>query len=733
MHFLAPWMLLGAFAAAIPLAIHLIQRSRPIVVPWAAMEFLLRSIKQTQAASRLRDMILLLCRILVLVLAALALARPNASFVPASGPVDAVILFDLSRSMKTLEGTGTKSKTRFEMAREKTAELLARFPSGSRVRLVPFADRPLSELSDMAPRDPQAISDALSRLRPTDLGTNLVAGLEEAAVFMRQANLAQKQIHIISDAGAEAWRSAGPFMRTLPQRLPEETLLHWVKIGTPVPTHIQVLELSPVSGMVLSGRRQAWRVRLRNPGTEPVRDIALTLTAPLQNATSVPGEGAGTAEELAIAELGPGEERIVHLELLLDNPGFQPVEAVARFQGCRLDADGRLARVAQAREKYRVLLVEETSKADPTRGNSVFTAAALRSLAGENPENAATFSEKAERVLIEVRGTASLGTGLLGGIDLVLLCGNDPSRFDAGFTRDLSDWCGAGRVVSWLLPSAATRPLSSSDPFLSVFPKVAGGPIAAAAGLQIDPATATGWLGEFSRPPLDRIGRSRIQKIQAMTVTSPPASNAANASANEPQAEVLLRLSDGSPAMIVAPWKKGQIVTSNVGFDTGDTDFPLGPMFVPWTGALVAHAEEWASRPRNLAADQSAPSLDSASKTSQLRGPADQVMSGFGAEPPPRLLSAGIWKLEEGGVPVPNQVWAVSADQNEGGDLDPATAAMAREAAGETLNITEVGGQGTNLAASIFEGGEMAGWILSLVLLLLLAEGVVAWWASKPL
>jgi hypothetical protein len=79
MAFLAPWMLLGCLAAAIPVILHLIHRNRPAPIQWAAMDFLLQSIRETRSASRLRDLILLVCRMLVLVLAALAIARPLAN------------------------------------------------------------------------------------------------------------------------------------------------------------------------------------------------------------------------------------------------------------------------------------------------------------------------------------------------------------------------------------------------------------------------------------------------------------------------------------------------------------------------------------------------------------------------------------------------------------------------------------------------------------------------------
>src|SRR5271156_3662496 len=76
MGFLTPFMLWGAVAAAIPVAIHLFFRSRYRTVPWAAMKFLLTSVEQTSRRVKFQEYLLLLTRIAVLVFLAVALARP---------------------------------------------------------------------------------------------------------------------------------------------------------------------------------------------------------------------------------------------------------------------------------------------------------------------------------------------------------------------------------------------------------------------------------------------------------------------------------------------------------------------------------------------------------------------------------------------------------------------------------------------------------------------------------
>src|ERR1700739_1606243 len=76
MSFLTPFMLWGALAAAIPVAIHLFFRSRYRTVPWAAMKFLLTSVEQTSRRLKIQEYLLLLSRIAVLTFLAIALARP---------------------------------------------------------------------------------------------------------------------------------------------------------------------------------------------------------------------------------------------------------------------------------------------------------------------------------------------------------------------------------------------------------------------------------------------------------------------------------------------------------------------------------------------------------------------------------------------------------------------------------------------------------------------------------
>src|SRR5262245_51905882 len=107
MAFFAPYMLWGVLAAGIPIALHFFYRSRYRTVPWAAMKFLLTSIEQTSRRLRFQELILLALRVALLVLLALALARPKSAAQRGAAQgdaVDAVFVIDTSYSMAARDG-----------------------------------------------------------------------------------------------------------------------------------------------------------------------------------------------------------------------------------------------------------------------------------------------------------------------------------------------------------------------------------------------------------------------------------------------------------------------------------------------------------------------------------------------------------------------------------------------------------------------------------------------------
>ena len=108
MTFLNWAMLAGLVAVSIPIIIHLLNRQHYKRVLWAAMHWLWASFKKSRRRLRIEQIILLLIRTLILVLLALALARPvleeGASLLTGRSAVHRVIVLDNSYSMGQLVG-----------------------------------------------------------------------------------------------------------------------------------------------------------------------------------------------------------------------------------------------------------------------------------------------------------------------------------------------------------------------------------------------------------------------------------------------------------------------------------------------------------------------------------------------------------------------------------------------------------------------------------------------------
>ena len=113
MNFLHLWALgIGAGALAIPVAVHFLTKPRPVTYPLATIRFLREVIEEKRARSHLRDLIVLLLRMLAIGLLAMTLARPwlsNSQAIEAipDNATARVIVIDVSQSMSAKSAVTT--------------------------------------------------------------------------------------------------------------------------------------------------------------------------------------------------------------------------------------------------------------------------------------------------------------------------------------------------------------------------------------------------------------------------------------------------------------------------------------------------------------------------------------------------------------------------------------------------------------------------------------------------
>ena len=191
-----PYLWLGLAAAALPVIIHLIRRAKVQVVQFAAMRFLQATPQRMIRRQRLKQVALLVLRILALLLLGLAFARP---FFSDSAPVailskqqkSIAIVVDASASMLA----GTKS----EKLKEAVEEIINRAGSGNRFSIITTGVTPQIVLDD---GDATQARVALATIRPTlSAGDVREAVLAADNLLRLQATrrAAQSQLHVVSD------------------------------------------------------------------------------------------------------------------------------------------------------------------------------------------------------------------------------------------------------------------------------------------------------------------------------------------------------------------------------------------------------------------------------------------------------------------------------------------------------------------------------------------------------
>lgn len=202
MNLLAPALLLGLLGLLVPVLAHLLGRDRPEERPFAGLRFLSTPSEVITRRRTLRDIPLLLLRLLILTIIVLALARPtleHRSDVTVIAEVhDAVLLIDASRSMGLLvDGTSL-----FDQALDQATTVLKALPAGSRIGLL-TSDPDGPRLEPTA--DPNRVARELQRWQaqnalPRPLATPLRNLLGNAATMLSKADEGRpRYIYAIGD------------------------------------------------------------------------------------------------------------------------------------------------------------------------------------------------------------------------------------------------------------------------------------------------------------------------------------------------------------------------------------------------------------------------------------------------------------------------------------------------------------------------------------------------------
>ena len=703
MGFLAPLMLAGLAALAVPIAIHLIGRRRAKIVKFAALDFLLATKRRTARRLRLRERLLLIVRVVACAAVVLALAKPFTSCERKGpqvtrGPQAAVLVIDDSfASGYMIDGKPWLSRATSEA--RKILQQLGPEAEVAIVRTAEGADHP-TELT----RDHLRLRDQLLALEPSSRPADTTRALSRAAQLLAASSHTRKTVYLVSLAARTGvrpddppWGKDGPLFVTLdlrPQKLPNVAV-----------TSLRV-DAEPGAG----SRGVAFDAEVAN-----FSDVPAKLELSLSIADRVVARG-----EL---DLAANEKRSKRFLASLP-AGARAADASVSITGDALAIDDRRWVRASLRDEVRVLLVDGDPRTVRHDDELFYVEAALRP--GDREDSGtqvrAITSEELSGIDAKAKGTA--GAIDLESFDVIVLANVPalpPERVGA-----IAQWVrnGGGILVA---PGDQVDPAAYDRSMLPLLPQSLRDPIDTTWGAQPEDKDARAlhlvkWEADhpiftpFSKSAPE-LADAKFFKISLLGPTTTTADR-----------KVLARFTNGAAALVEASIGSGRTILYTSTLDRDWNDLPIHPGFLPLMQQAMRHlARKHASFGETTHLVGSSVVLPSGDlQKLEVRGP-DNLGAVFGGDRIAGRSSVrfgrtdhpGIYKVigtdQTGATHERDELGFVVNLDPHGSDLTPATAA-------------ELPASGTGSASAPADDSrriELWHALAAALLLLLLAEGLL--------
>lgn len=238
---LNPVMLFFSALVALPIIIHLFHRRRFKEVRWAAMEFLLKAEKKTKSMHKLRHLLLLILRCLAILFVVLAISQPlikTPSLAGLKGKASnyAVIILDNSFSMSEKDGS---NKVLFDAAKEKASEMVGLFEQGDSISLLTFGKKAKTIINEPT-YQLSTVKKEVESVKLENGGNDLGGALLLAAGLFKKSKEVSKELYIITDCQATAFRDAEKDIKQVFDEIGGKVTIYLVKVGKKNPGNLSV-------------------------------------------------------------------------------------------------------------------------------------------------------------------------------------------------------------------------------------------------------------------------------------------------------------------------------------------------------------------------------------------------------------------------------------------------------------------------------------------------------------
>jgi hypothetical protein len=555
--FAQPWLLLGAAAALIPLAVHLFDRRKPRPHPFAAIAFVLRSQRRTASRLKLKRLLLYTLRTLILLAIPVALARPElrrpgAAVSRAAGPAATVVVVDRGLAMRFVEG-----QSLFEKARTEARSAIAGLGPEDPVTVLPCGPEVTPPTAPGLDR--REARETLDRMVPAWSTVDLGRCFEVAARALEESPTAGKRIVVVSAFTAGSLRLEAP-LPTLrgpgDKRIRPEMVLRDVARGRKVlPNHF-IADLRAEPAPQAGARSVQVSFTVRNVSDVPAGEIQATV------------ELAGRVVGKTFLSLTPGGTAQKTLTVRSEVGG--PVAGAVILTPDGLVEDDRRDFVVQVPRELRALVVDGSPSPVRYRDEVFFLEAALS--APSSPIHPVVKD-----------ATAGLREPL-DGVDVVVLANvpapvpEEVARLKAFVER------GGGLLISMgdkVEPEPWTQRMGELLPRPLRLVKAAGSEAGAGDGRQAKLGDVH-W-GDPLFAPFSGRGREGLMGAHFQRYMLVEGGTRADGS------EVLAAYDDGAPAFITARRGRGRVLLFTSTLDRDWGDFAIRTSYLP----LMQRAAAW--------------------------------------------------------------------------------------------------------------------------------------------
>lgn len=403
--FATPWIAwTGLGLATVPVLIHLLNRRRFRLVDWAAMRFLLDSRRRNRRRLRFEELLLLALRCLLILLIALAVARPmadRAMAMPGTRAVtDHVFVLDDSYSMGVRRGEASV----FDAAVQELAGRIEELPVEDQVAVYRTSDRGAAWRPLGHPGGREAIERLASEVRALPL-SDTHAGLPETLAAVRRdlqdagAARHERRVVLLSDFRRPDYADPqGRQLRAPLAGLAEDGVeLTLVDHGPPVAQNLAVEDVRLRDKHALVSDAATVAVTIRNHGQRDASDVRLTVRI-------------GEVELVRGVDQVPSGQAVT-VDVPVAFPAAGPTVIEAQLPDDALAADNVARQALDVREALAVLILDgEPDTADPQRSEAFYLAAAL------DPAGDGSFG-----VRPEIRPAEQAGAIDFGAYDVVVM------------------------------------------------------------------------------------------------------------------------------------------------------------------------------------------------------------------------------------------------------------------------------------------------------------------------